>query len=54
MIRSRLAGVGSARREVALVTGTAWPCKEPEYPDTLRAKVGIEPFDEYVAEFAVA
>ncbi|WP_329377280.1 DUF6624 domain-containing protein [Streptomyces sp. NBC_01716] len=31
-----------------------WPCAEPERMDELRAEVGIEPFDEYVAKFAVA
>ncbi|MET9578731.1 DUF6624 domain-containing protein [Streptomyces sp. DT199] len=29
-----------------------WPCEEPERMDELRAEVGIEPFDEYVAKFA--
>ncbi|MET9480192.1 DUF6624 domain-containing protein [Streptomyces sp. NPDC006638] len=29
-----------------------WPCEEPERMDELRAEVGIEPFDEYVAGFA--
>lgn len=32
----------------------AWPCEEPERMDELRAEVGIEPFDEYVAKFATA
>ncbi|MFJ2744402.1 DUF6624 domain-containing protein [Streptomyces sp. NPDC087440] len=31
-----------------------WPCEEPERMDALRADVGIEPFAEYVAQFAVA
>ncbi|MEV6419246.1 DUF6624 domain-containing protein [Streptomyces sp. NPDC051662] len=31
-----------------------WPCEEPERMDELRAEVGIEPFDEYVAKFAIA
>ncbi|MEU7576663.1 DUF6624 domain-containing protein [Streptomyces sp. NPDC041068] len=31
-----------------------WPCEEPQRMDELRAEVGIEPFDEYVAQFAVA
>jgi hypothetical protein len=31
-----------------------WPCEEPERMDALRAEVGIEPFDAYVAKFAVA
>ncbi|MGW1410889.1 DUF6624 domain-containing protein [Streptomyces sp. NPDC002403] len=31
-----------------------WPCEEPDRMDALRAEVGIEPFDEYVAKFAVA
>ena len=31
-----------------------WPCEEPERTDELRAEVGIEPFDEYVAEFPTA
>jgi len=30
-----------------------WPCEEPERMDELRAEVGIEPFDEYVAKFSV-
>ncbi|MCX4399082.1 hypothetical protein OOK39_01245 [Streptomyces sp. NBC_00264] len=30
-----------------------WPCEEPERMDDLRAQVGIEPFDEYVAKFAM-
>lgn len=30
-----------------------WPCVEPERMDELRAEVGIEPFDEYVAKFAL-
>ncbi|MFD5780205.1 DUF6624 domain-containing protein [Streptomyces sp. NPDC126933] len=30
-----------------------WPCEEPERMDELRVEVGIEPFDEYVAKFAV-
>jgi hypothetical protein len=29
-----------------------WPCAEPERVDELRAEVGIEPFDEYVARFS--
>ncbi|CAH9414596.1 hypothetical protein SGL43_01601 [Streptomyces globisporus] len=29
-----------------------WPCEEPERVDELRAAVGIEPFDEYVARFS--
>jgi hypothetical protein len=28
-----------------------WPCAEPERVDELRAGVGIEPFDEYVARY---
>ncbi|WP_217167402.1 DUF6624 domain-containing protein [Streptomyces sp. AC512_CC834] len=31
-----------------------WPCQEPERMDELRAEVGIEPFDEYVAKFSMA
>ncbi|PZT68732.1 hypothetical protein DN402_13570 [Streptomyces sp. SW4] len=31
-----------------------WPCEEPERLDELRAEVGIEPFDEYVARFSSA
>ncbi|MER6768958.1 DUF6624 domain-containing protein [Streptomyces bacillaris] len=31
-----------------------WPCKKPERMDELRAEVGIEPFDEYVAKFSTA
>ncbi|MFJ3296027.1 DUF6624 domain-containing protein [Streptomyces bacillaris] len=31
-----------------------WPCEEPERMDELRAEVGIEPFDEYVAKFSTA
>ncbi|MFJ4526257.1 DUF6624 domain-containing protein, partial [Streptomyces sp. NPDC088810] len=31
-----------------------WPCEEPERMDELRAAIGIEPFDEYVAKFAMA
>ncbi|MFF4080057.1 DUF6624 domain-containing protein [Streptomyces sp. NPDC001777] len=30
-----------------------WPCEEPERMDELRAEAGIEPFDEYVAKFAM-
>ncbi|GAA2729020.1 DUF6624 domain-containing protein [Streptomyces nogalater] len=30
-----------------------WPCEEPERVDELRAQAGIEPFDEYVARFAM-
>ncbi|AKN73779.1 hypothetical protein QR97_32260 [Streptomyces sp. PBH53] len=30
-----------------------WPCEEPERVDELRAEVGIEPFDAYVARFSV-
>ncbi|MGW0733165.1 DUF6624 domain-containing protein [Streptomyces sp. NPDC002851] len=30
-----------------------WPCEEPERMDELRAEVGIEPFDEYVAKFSM-
>ncbi|MFI7013622.1 DUF6624 domain-containing protein [Streptomyces sp. NPDC050164] len=29
-----------------------WPCEEPDRVDELRAEVGIEPFDEYVAKFS--
>ena len=29
-----------------------WPCAEPERVDELRAGVGIEPFDEYVAKWS--
>lgn len=29
-----------------------WPCEEPERMDELRAEVGIEPFDTYVAQFS--
>ncbi|WP_346097768.1 DUF6624 domain-containing protein [Streptomyces olivaceiscleroticus] len=29
-----------------------WPCEESERVDELRAAVGIEPFQEYVARFA--
>ncbi|MEV5983115.1 DUF6624 domain-containing protein [Streptomyces sp. NPDC052114] len=28
-----------------------WPCAEPQRMDELRAEVGIEPFDAYVAKF---
>ncbi|MFF8918990.1 DUF6624 domain-containing protein [Streptomyces sp. NPDC015032] len=31
-----------------------WPCEEPKRMDELRAEVGIEPFDDYVAKFAMA
>ncbi|MEU1815458.1 DUF6624 domain-containing protein [Streptomyces roseifaciens] len=31
-----------------------WPCEEPARMDELRAEAGIEPFDEYVAKFAMA
>ncbi|WMD09575.1 DUF6624 domain-containing protein [Streptomyces sp. FXY-T5] len=31
-----------------------WPCEEPERMNELRAEVGIEPFDEYVAKFSLA
>ncbi|MFD8436286.1 DUF6624 domain-containing protein [Streptomyces microflavus] len=31
-----------------------WPCEEPERMNELRAEVGIEPFDEYVAKFSPA
>ncbi|MCM2388293.1 DUF6624 domain-containing protein [Streptomyces albipurpureus] len=31
-----------------------WPCQEPGRMDELRAEVGIEPFDEYVAKFSMA
>ncbi|CAM5573086.1 MULTISPECIES: DUF6624 domain-containing protein [Streptomyces] len=31
-----------------------WPCEDPERVDELRADVGIEPFDAYVAQFSVA
>ncbi|MDT0321754.1 DUF6624 domain-containing protein [Streptomyces millisiae] len=31
-----------------------WPCAEPERVDELRAEVGIEPFAEYVARYAIA
>ncbi|ARH92942.1 DUF6624 domain-containing protein [Streptomyces sp. MOE7] len=31
-----------------------WPCEEPERMDALRAEVGIEPFDEYVAKFTLS
>ncbi|MFJ4685522.1 DUF6624 domain-containing protein [Streptomyces sp. NPDC091377] len=27
-----------------------WPCEEPEHLDERRARVGIEPFDAYVAQ----
>jgi hypothetical protein len=30
-----------------------WPCEEPERMNELRAEVGIEPFDEYVAKFSL-
>lgn len=30
-----------------------WPCEEPERMDERRAEVGIEPFDEYVAQFSL-
>ncbi|MFF9506699.1 DUF6624 domain-containing protein [Streptomyces sp. NPDC014724] len=30
-----------------------WPCEEPDRMDELRAEVGIEPFDEYVATFSM-
>ncbi|MDI3407925.1 DUF6624 domain-containing protein [Streptomyces cavernicola] len=30
-----------------------WPCEEPERMDELRAASGIEPFAEYVAQFAI-
>ncbi|MDG9714497.1 DUF6624 domain-containing protein [Streptomyces sp. DH10] len=29
-----------------------WPCEEPDRVDELRAEVGIEPFEEYVAKFS--
>ncbi|MCF3123708.1 hypothetical protein IPZ68_28955 [Streptomyces arenae] len=29
-----------------------WPCEDPQRMDELRAEVGIEPFDSYVARFA--
>lgn len=32
-------------------TPVPWPCEEPERMDELRAEVGIEPFDDYVAKF---
>ncbi|MEU4898621.1 DUF6624 domain-containing protein [Streptomyces sp. NPDC044780] len=35
-------------------TPVPWPYEEPERMDELRAEVGIEPFDEYVAKFAMA
>lgn len=41
--------------QIAGVKGGAplpWPCEEPERVDELRAEVGIEPFDEYVARFS--
>ncbi|MFF8783678.1 DUF6624 domain-containing protein [Streptomyces sp. NPDC015125] len=31
-----------------------WPCEDPERMDALRGEVGIEPFDEYVAKFAMS
>jgi hypothetical protein len=31
-----------------------WPCEDPERMDELRAEVGIEPFDKYVAKFSTA
>lgn len=31
-----------------------WPCEEPARMDELRAEIGIEPFDDYVAKFALA
>ncbi|MEY9997070.1 hypothetical protein ABIE67_009102 [Streptomyces sp. V4I8] len=31
-----------------------WPCEEPERMNELRAEVGIESFDEYVAKFSLA
>nr|WP_221462398.1 DUF6624 domain-containing protein [Streptomyces olivoverticillatus] len=31
-----------------------WPCEDPERMDILRAEVGIEPFDVYVAKFSPA
>ncbi|MFJ4562263.1 DUF6624 domain-containing protein [Streptomyces caelestis] len=31
-----------------------WPCEEPEHMDELRAEVGIEPFDAYVAKFSTS
>ncbi|WP_306323901.1 MULTISPECIES: DUF6624 domain-containing protein [unclassified Streptomyces] len=31
-----------------------WPCAEPDRMDELRAEVGIEPFDTYVAKFPLA
>ncbi|MEU9982111.1 DUF6624 domain-containing protein [Streptomyces sp. NPDC050856] len=31
-----------------------WPCEEPERMNALRADVGIEPFDEYVAKYSQA
>ncbi|MBH5338680.1 hypothetical protein IHE55_29430 [Streptomyces pactum] len=30
-----------------------WPCEEPDRMDELRAEVGIEPFDAYVARFSI-
>lgn len=35
-------------------TPVPWPCEEPERMNELRAEVGIEPFDEYVAKFSMA
>lgn len=31
-----------------------WPCEDPQRMDELRAEVGIEPFDDYVAKFPIA
>ncbi|WP_432251126.1 DUF6624 domain-containing protein [Streptomyces sp. HNM1019] len=31
-----------------------WPCEEPERTDDLRAEVGIEPFDAYVATYSMS
>ncbi|WUI79218.1 hypothetical protein OHS81_11040 [Streptomyces sp. NBC_00400] len=43
--------------QIAGIVGGApvpWPCEDPERMDVLRGEVGIEPFDEYVAQFAVS
>lgn len=31
-----------------------WPCENPDRVDELRAEVGIEPFDEYIAKHSVS
>ncbi|MEU6327751.1 DUF6624 domain-containing protein [Streptomyces sp. NPDC047049] len=43
--------------QIAGIVGGApvpWPCEDPGRMDALRGEVGIEPFDEYVARFAMS